>query len=58
MVKERAKNFINEIGLPVTRFAKCVDLSADAIRKWLSGELNLKESNIDRIDKWLRKFNR
>ena len=58
MVKERAKQFLQEIGLPVTRFAKCIGLSPDAIRQWLAGDLNLKQSNIDKIDKWLKSFNR
>lgn len=54
----RAKFFMEEIGLPMTRFAKCVGLSSDAIRKWFAGEMNLKENNVRRIDMWLRKFNR
>lgn len=58
MVKERAIQFLQEIGLPVTRFAKCIGLSADAIRQWFAGDLNLKQSNIDKIDKWLKSFNR
>lgn len=58
MVIQRAKDFMNELGLPVTRFAKCVNLSPDTIRQWLAGTLNLKESNINRIDEFLKSFNR
>ena len=58
MVKERVKDFLKEIGLPVTRFAKCIGLSPDAVRQWLADDLNLKQSNIEKIDKWLKQFNR
>lgn len=58
MVLQRAKDFIDELGLPVTRFAKCVGLSPDTIRQWLAGTLKLRESNVNRIDNFLKSFNR
>lgn len=57
-LKQRVKNFIDETGLPLTRFAVRMDLSRDAINKWLHDEMNLKESNLEKIDKWLKSFNR
>ena len=57
-VKERTKQFIHEIRLPVTRFAKDVGLSAGAIHQWFSGELELSEQTINRIDDFLRSLNR
>ena len=58
MIVKRAKDFMDELGLPVTRFAKCVNLAPDTIRQWLAGTLNLRESNLKRIDEFLKSFNR
>lgn len=58
MLKDRVNSFLTELGLPVTRFARCVDLSAESIRKWLSDELVFKQSTEDRIDRFLKSFNR
>ena len=57
-VKERTKQFIQEIGLPVTRLAEDVGLSANAIHQWFRGELELSEQTINRIDDFLRSLNR
>ena len=57
-LKERVKLFIAETGLPLSRFGKNVNLTADALRKWMKGELNLKQSNLIKIDNWLKSFNR
>ena len=57
-VKERTKNFLQEIRLPVTRFAEDVGLSANAIHQWFRGDLDLSNQSIERIDKFLKSLNR
>ena len=56
-LKERVKKFIEELGLPVTRFANGVSLSDDTIHKWLKHDLKLSEKNLINIDAYLKKYN-
>ncbi len=57
-IRERAINFCNELGLPYTRFAKNINLCGQSIRQWLLGNLKLKDSNVQKIDDFLKSFNR
>lgn len=57
-LKNRVQLFLEETGLPLSRFGKNVNLTADSLRKWMKGELNLKQSNLIKIDNWLKSFNR
>jgi len=57
-LKERAKNFINEIGLPISRFGRNVGIHGESVRRWLKGELNLKPETEQRIDAFLKSLNR
>lgn len=57
-LKERAKGFIEELNLPVTRFAKDVDLSSITIHKWLKGDIEIGEKSRNRIDAFMKSFNR
>lgn len=56
--KERAKSFIQEIRLPVTRFAQNVGLCAGTMHQWFRGDLELSEQSLKRIDEFLKSFNR
>ena len=56
--KERTIDFLNELRLPKSRFAADVGLSDVAIKKWLRGDLKLASETIDRIDGFLKSFNR
>lgn len=56
-LKERSKKFMQEIGLPLSRFSQNVNLSCNAVRKWLNDELNLKPETEKRIDDFLKKYN-
>ena len=55
--KARAKKFVSEIGLPIVRFARDVNLSPDTIRKWFRGDMRLRDNHVKRIDAFLRKYN-
>ena len=56
-VKERAKNFINELGVPTSKFAKNVGISVSAFNKWQSGELSLCHKRLMEISDYLSKYN-
>jgi len=57
-LKERTKKFIEEIGLPVSRFGRNVGIHGDSVRRWLKGELHLKPETEQRIDAFLKSLNR
>ncbi len=57
-LKQRTQNFIEELGLPLSQFAKRVELCPDSVRKWLNGELRIKPETETRIDNFLKKFGR
>lgn len=57
MLKNRVTSFINELGLPKSRFAKKIGISVSALTRWLDGDLVLSESTLNRIDEFLRRFN-
>ena len=57
-LKKRAKNLIDEIGLPISRFGRNVGIHGESVRRWLKGELNLKPETEQRIDAFLKSLNR
>lgn len=57
-LKDRVRGFIDELRLPVTRFAEGVGLSDDSIHKWLRHDMKLSEKNLKNIDGYLKRFNR
>lgn len=57
MLKNRVENFLEELDLPKSRFAKKVGISVSALKRWLDGDLELSQATQKRIDKFLTKFN-
>lgn len=55
-VRERAKKFIDELGVPATVFAKKVGVSATAYHRWMKNDLKLSESTEKRISDYLLKY--
>lgn len=55
-VKERAKYFINELGIPVTVFSRKVGISRVAYVRWQIGDLNLSQQTEKRISDYLSKY--
>lgn len=54
--KDRCKKFTHELGIPVTRFCRSINISTRAYYSWLSDDLKLAESTLTRIDKYLSKY--
>ena len=57
MLKNRVENFIEELDLPKSRFAKKIGISVSALKRWLAGDLELSQATQKRIDRFLTKFN-
>lgn len=57
MLRNRVENFLEELDLPKSRFAKKVGISVSALKRWLDGDLELSQATQKRIDKFLTKFN-
>lgn len=53
----RCEQFISELGLPVTRFCKNIDLSPTAYYSWRRGEMNMRREKQKEIDEYLKKYN-
>ncbi len=57
MLRNRVENFLEELDLPKSRFAKKVGISVSALKRWLDSDLELSQATQKRIDKFLTKFN-
>ncbi len=55
-LKERAKKFIDELGVKATLFSKNVGISYMTFYKWQKGDLKLSESTEQRISDYLMKY--
>lgn len=53
---ERVNNFLAEMGVPMTVFAKKVNLSTRAIYAWRQGDLILSNATLSRISDYLNKY--
>lgn len=53
---ERCKNFLNELGVPTTKFCKNIRLSRTSLYDWMNGKINLSVPTLDRIEKYLSKY--
>jgi len=53
---ERIKKFRAELGIPVTAFARNVNISANSYHRWMSGCLSLSPSTLERIDTYLSRY--
>lgn len=57
-IKERTVSYLKESQIPVTVFCRAIDLSRTSLYQFLNGELRLKDTTLDRIDKYLQNWNR
>ena len=57
-LKNRVKKFLDELGLPLTRFAQKTGLTVFSYYKWFNGELKFSDETEQRIDNFLKSFNR
>lgn len=55
-LQERLNKFIKEVGVPITRIGREVDLSATSIYHWLSGDRILSAKSVEKIEKYLQRF--
>lgn len=57
LLQSRLKKFTKEIGVPMTRVCREVNLSTVSIYRWFGGTQNLSDDAKKRIDNYLAKFN-
>ncbi|HIT89064.1 MAG TPA: hypothetical protein IAC41_01400 [Candidatus Merdenecus merdavium] len=55
-LKERCRNFVAELNLPITAFCKNVAISPSFYYKWQRGERIMASDKVKRIDKYLQKY--
>lgn len=55
-LKERAKKFIDELGVKVSVFSENVGISYISYYKWQKGNLKLSESTENRISDYLSRY--
>ena len=56
-LQDRCKKFIVELGIPITKFCARISLSRTCLYDWFNGKLELSQATLDRIDKFLVKYN-
>lgn len=53
---QRCKNFLDELGVPTTKFCANIKLSRTALYDWMNGKINLSTSTLARIEEYLSKY--
>lgn len=56
LIRERTKRFINEIELPIAKFAKKIGFSRELYYRWIKGDFDFGIEKAKRIDEYLRKY--
>ena len=54
---ERSQRFIDDLGIPVTKFCERVKLSTSGYYAWRNGQLKLSSETMGRIDNYLKQYN-
>lgn len=56
LLRERTKNFINELNLPISRFAKTIGFERSTYYRWIKGHINFGEQKVKAIDEYIGRF--
>lgn len=54
---ERCQRMLDELGIPVTKFCRNINLSTFAFYEWKKGNMKLSDERIKAIDAYLAKYN-
>ena len=57
LMRQRVRCFLNEIGMPITKFCERVSIGRTTYYEWMDGDYDLKSYVIDRMDQLLARFN-
>lgn len=55
-LKDRCRRFLSELGVPVTRFCKNIELSTSSYHDWQRGRYGLSQNTLNRIERYLEKY--
>jgi len=56
-VMERCQRMLDELGIPVTKFCRNINLSTFAFYEWKKGNMKLSDERMKAIDAYLTKYN-
>ena len=57
LMRERVRCFLNEIGMPITKFCEQANFGRTTYQEWMDFDYDLKSYVIDRMDQLLARFN-
>lgn len=55
-LRERTKQFVDELKLPISRLAKTIGFERATYYRWMKGEFDFGEARVEALDKYLRRF--
>lgn len=56
-VKERCQKMIDELGIPVTKFCRNINLSTFTFYEWKKNNIKLSDERMKDIDAYLKRYN-
>lgn len=56
MLRIRVKNFIKELGMPITVFCRKVNLSTASYYKWKDGIFEFSDETAQRVSNFIKKY--
>lgn len=55
-ILDRIERITKELGVPMTKLCRNMDITPHSIYAWKKGEINLKPETVKRIDDYLSKY--
>ena len=55
--KQKVRAFLKEFEMPKEKLCRRLGISRQTMYQWLNGELNLSSETVNRIEKYMRKYN-
>lgn len=55
-LRERTKEFLEELNLPISRFAKRIGIARETYYRWQKGDFDFSEARAEQIDVYLKRY--
>lgn len=55
-LKERIQTMLDELGIPVTRFCRNINLSTHAYYDWMLDRIDISDKRAESINEYLKKY--
>lgn len=56
ILRERVQAFINELNLPISKFAQAIGFERSIYYRWIKGNFDFGAVKAKRIDEYLRRY--